>query len=210
MRCELYWMSFPLFSIGHSNHSQAHFLLMLREHKITALVDVRSVPYSRRCPHFHRKQLAEVLPASTGIAYVYLGHELGVRRDEPECYDEQGRVVFARIAETAAFQQGLERLRHGLETHRIAMMCAEHDPLECHRGILIAPRMLSNVSELLHIRRDGTLESHAAAEDRLMRKYHLPDQGLFHTHEQLLAAAYLKQEERIAYRRPQKGSTGNA
>lgn len=190
-----------LFTIGHSSHSLAHFILLLRQHGVTAVADVRSSPYSQRFPHFSRNHLAEALHASAEIAYVFLGQQLGARPDDPECYTAEGRVSFDCVGASLSFRKGIQRVLKGLERYRIALMCAERDPLDCHRGVLIAPRIITQVESLTHIGPDGALESHAEAERRLLAAYHFPDQGLFDTHEQLLAEAYRRREERIAWQR---------
>jgi hypothetical protein len=89
-------------------------------------------------------------------------------------------------------------------------MCAERDPLDCHRGILIAPRINGRVGSLLHIGTDGDLESHSQAEARLMSRLHLPDRGLFHSHDELLANAYHHQEVRIAWKRREESHESDA
>ncbi|MDH3785234.1 MAG: DUF488 domain-containing protein, partial [Acidobacteriota bacterium] len=94
-----------VFTIGHSTHSTTTFVGLLRQHEITAVGDVRSSPYSRFNPQFNRETLKRDLWAS-GIAYVFLGDELGARRSEPECYDADGRVLYDVAARTTLFRQG--------------------------------------------------------------------------------------------------------
>jgi uncharacterized protein (DUF488 family) len=200
-------MPHELLTIGHSNHSLAHFILLLRRHRITAVADVRSSPHSSRHPHFNQRPLAEALLATAEIPYVFLGRQLGARPDDPECYTADGRVSFDRLARTLSFRNGLRRVLKGLERYRIALLCAEQDPLECHRGILIAPRLRPEVSALWHIGPDGSLESHEQAETRLLQTLHLPTRALFHDPAEQLAEAYRRQEERIAWRRPAPGET---
>ncbi|MCA9056149.1 MAG: DUF488 domain-containing protein [Planctomycetaceae bacterium] len=190
-----------LFTIGHSNHSLAHFVLLLRQHGITAVADVRSSPYSRWHPQFSRDNLSEALHAAAEIEYVFLGRQLGARPDEAELLTADGRVDFERLGGSLPFQNGVKRILKGLESHRIALMCAERDPLECHRGILIAPRVLPLVESLDHIGPDGGLETHQQAEERLLAGLHLPNRDLFRTHAELLREAYSRQEERIAWRK---------
>jgi uncharacterized protein (DUF488 family) len=71
-----------VYTIGHSNHPEEHFLGLLRQHAIQAVADVRSSPYSRYTPHFDRESLQKSL-ARAGIRYVFLGQELGARSDDP-------------------------------------------------------------------------------------------------------------------------------
>ena len=94
-----------LFTIGHSTHSWEKFLELLRQHRIEAVADVRSSPFSQFNPHFNRETLRHAL-RQQGISYVFLGEELGARRSEPECY-VNGRVDYSLIARTPAFIHGL-------------------------------------------------------------------------------------------------------
>src|SRR4051812_41956795 len=137
-----------LFSIGHSDHSSFRLVSMLQAHGITAVADVRSNPYSKRMPQFGREQLEHVLKQSA-IRYVFMGRELGARRDEPECY-VAGQARYDRIAELPTFRDGVQRIIKGLEKYRIALMCAEHDPTTCHRMILVCHSMRNHVSEIYH------------------------------------------------------------
>ena len=96
----------PIFTIGHSNHSLEDFLALLSKHRVTAVADVRSAPWSRFNAHFNRNELAAALKAR-GIHYVYLGRELGGRPEDPALYDEDGRVRYERVARTSTFRAGV-------------------------------------------------------------------------------------------------------
>ena len=170
---------FELFTIGHSVHPVEHFMELLRGRGITALCDVRSSPYSRFVPRFNRESIkAEAV--MHGIAYLYLGAELGPRSPDPSCY-ESGQVQYKRLAAREIFQQGLGRLRKVMETHHIALMCAEKDPLTCHRMILICRNLAGDDIVIRHILEDGSLEDNQDAEKRLMKLWNIaPGGSLFH------------------------------
>lgn len=119
-------VSTRLLTTGHSNVGIDQFISLLQRHDVTAVADVRSRPASHYLPHFNKEPLRQSL-AAAGIAYRFLGAALGARPDDPACYD-QGTALYARIARTGAFQQGLARLRQGMVTQRIALLCAEKDP----------------------------------------------------------------------------------
>ncbi|HLZ18120.1 MAG TPA: DUF488 domain-containing protein, partial [Smithellaceae bacterium] len=144
-----------LFTIGHSVHTVEAFLELLKRHSINALCDVRSSPYSRYSSQFNRESLKEEV-LKHGIAYIYLGAELGPRSSDPTCY-VNGKVQYPRLAEREIFQQGLSRLRKGMETHRIALMCAEKDPLTCHRMLLICRNLRGDDIHIRHILEDRSL-----------------------------------------------------
>jgi uncharacterized protein (DUF488 family) len=183
-----------VFTIGHSTHPREHFIALLRLHAITALGDLRSVPYSRVNPQFNREEFKDALRV-TRISYVFLGKELGARRQEPTCY-ERGKVQYDRIAQTSLFGNGLQRVQEGMKNYRLALMCSEKEPLECHRAILVARHLIPLGINVQHIHADGTLESHAEALNRLDQMLNLLEDDRFCSREELL---YRHQEERIAY-----------
>jgi len=196
-----------VFTIGHSNHSLDVFIRLLGGHGITALCDVRSKPYSRLYPQFNREELDRALPIH-GIEYRFLGKELGGRSDDPACY-AGGRIHYERLAESESFQHGLKRLLNGVKQNlRIAAMCAEKEPLECHRAILVARHLAAAGVNIEHIDATGQLENHAAALNRLLRILNLPERDLFHSPEEMLAEAYRRQEERIAYEPSVRSAAG--
>jgi len=189
-----------LFTIGHSNHTFEHFAGLLLQNGITAVADVRSTPQSSYNPQFNRDAIAESLKQA-GIAYVYLGDELGARRLEPECY-RGDRVDFSDTARSALFERGLKRVVEGLKSFDIALMCAEKEPLDCHRSALICrfgERLLGRPG---HVREDGTVESQDQLEARLMQLAGQPENDLFRSREERLDEAYAWLEARVAYRRP--------
>jgi uncharacterized protein (DUF488 family) len=189
-----------IFTIGHSTHSLSRFVELLKQHDITALGDVRSKPYSRMNPQFNREDLKQALKEA-GIAYVFLGKELGARSEDPSCY-ENGKIQYERLALTEQFRLGVERVKEGAAKFRLALMCAEKDPLECHRTVLVARRLAELGMDVQHIHADGRLESQPELNERLMRELALPESDLFRSHEDILKDAYDIQAERIAYAVP--------
>jgi uncharacterized protein (DUF488 family) len=200
-------MTKELFTIGHSNHKIFDFLRLLRNHGITALVDVRSHPVSRVHPQFNKEVLAADLKKAK-IAYVFLGRELGARRVESSCYVD-GRAEHGRIAALPTFQEGLRRIREGIGRYRITLMCAERDPLDCHRGILICRHLRNEGISIQHILADGSLEPQRAFEKRLVYRLKIePD--LFdggQAFDQLLEKAFDTQGKKIAYVQRKRGTT---
>lgn len=192
-------MSLGAFTIGHSTHSFVDFAGLLERHQIDAIADVRSSPNSRRRPEYNRDAFGAALGAF-GIAYVFLGRELGGRPDDPSMY-EDGRVRYDKLGQSARFVAGLTRLEDGARRYRLAVLCSEGDPIFCHRGLLISPRLESLGIEVGHILPTGELEPHAAAMTRLLDLFHLPPQDVFGGRTDLLELASARQEGRIAFRR---------
>lgn len=194
-------MQDTVFTIGHSTHSEERFIGLLLQHEVTALCDVRSAPFSRINPQFNRNALEAALE-QRGIVYRFLGKELGARSGDPSCY-ESGKVQYSRLAETDLFRYGIKRVLRGMKDgFRIALMCAEKEPLDCHRTILVARHLALRGVSISHILADGRLEIHEATLARLARLLNLPEDNMFSTREELLDTAYRKQEERIAYQAP--------
>ena len=190
-------LTHPVFTVGHSTHTLEVFVALLSRHGVTALVDVRSTPYSRANPQFNRETLERHLKAQ-GIKYVFLGAELGARSNDLTCY-EHGRVQYARLARTDLFRSGIERVIRGANDYRVALMCAEKEPLDCHRTILVARALTELGVTVQHILADGRLESHDATMERLLQVIGLRDHDLFRSRDDLIAEALVRQEQRVAY-----------
>jgi len=154
-----------VFTVGHSNHTVEHFLGLLQSQGIQVAVDTRSQPYSKYAVQFDYDALRAALQAA-GIRYLYLGRELGGRPEGDEFYDEAGHVLYDRVASTSLFQEGLSRLERGIREYTVALVCAEENPAECHRRLLICRVLLDRGIRVEHIRGEGRVqtEQEVAAE----------------------------------------------
>jgi uncharacterized protein (DUF488 family) len=165
-----------LFTVGHSNHPIAHFLALLRQHGVEVVADVRSRPYSRFVPHFGKERLAFILE-DEGLGYLFLGRELGgkpARDDTP-----RARLPYpARIEETS-FGQGIETLLDALGARRVALVCRERDPLDCHRLHLICRYLRPMALDIRHILPSGEVEKQPATERRLLERAGAGEMPLF-------------------------------
>lgn len=186
-----------VYTIGHSNHSMEKFIELLAAHGVTAVADVRSHPYSRFNSQFNRERLQADLKRA-GLAYVFLGRELGARSEDQDCYLE-GKVQYDRLARTPLFQEGLARLAQGCRTNRIALMCAEKDPLTCHRAILVCRHLAALSIDAQHILEDGRIESHDEALTRLLTELGFPENDLFRSRDDMILEAYDVRGKQIAY-----------
>jgi uncharacterized protein (DUF488 family) len=186
-----------VFTVGHSTHSSSVFLSLLQKHGITAVADVRSMPVSRFTPQFNRYAVERSL-SDVDIKYVFLGKELGARTEDLTCYVD-GRVRYDLLARTSNFASGIKRLRNGSQSERIAVMCTEQEPLDCHRCVLVARVLEEYEIPVEHIHGDGHAEDHASAMRRLMANFGLDQEDLFRTSDERLKEALNRQEQRIAY-----------
>jgi uncharacterized protein (DUF488 family) len=192
-----------IFTIGHSNLEPEQLLLALKLHSVAILGDVRSRPASGRFPQFNREPL-EYLLREAGLRYEFLGEELGGRPDDPRAYRSDGLVDYVKRRESRQFQSGIERAVALAESENIALMCAEEDPIECHRFLLVSPALIAAGIAPRHIRRRGVLESQSEAEDRLLDLHGFADvksDALFASgRDAALVDALRLQSEKFAFR----------
>ena len=186
-----------VFTIGHSTHTLDEFAALLRRHGVTAVADVRAAPYSRFNPQFKRDALAAGLGA-LGLEYVFLGRELGGRSADPADYRD-GRIDYGRVRGTERFRRGVERVVREAGRRRIALMCAEREPLDCHRTLLVAPALEARDVAVTHILADGGVEPHGAAMDRLLDLLRRPREDLFRTRAELVDDAVRERAARVGH-----------
>lgn len=195
-----------VFTVGLSNHSLDEFTGMLLAWSITDVCDVRSAPWSRYSPQFNKDTIALAL-RQAGITYRFYGGTLGARPADPALIRD-GRVSWDALRATEGFRKGIEEIAALGTTARPSLLCAERDPAECHRTVLVARALVEQGSEIVHIlpgpRGERHHETHASVMDRLARSFHL-EAGLFMTSDSVLEETYRLQEEKIAYR-PAAGS----
>lgn len=192
-------------TIGHSDHSLDAFLALLAQHAVAVLADVRSAAFSRRLPHFSGNALAASLK-ERGVRYAYLGEELGGRPSARVRAQMKGRG-YPAMAATPTFQQGIARVMSGSERFRIALMCAERDPLECHRALLVGRALAERGLEVQHILGDGSLQSQPELAQRLLQAAgHANANDLFADPVQLLDLAYRRQAQRVSLEDAQERS----
>ncbi len=192
-------MTNTLYTIGYSSRSIDDFISLLKQHTITALCDVRSMPYSSRNPQFNREPLKTVLK-SHNIEYVFLGEELGARPKDQSCYVD-GKAIYQKIAATTLFKKGLDRIKLGMQKgYVLALMCAEKDPMTCHRSILICRNLRGQGIDIRHIIDPETTELQTDLEKRLIAQLKLhPDIFKDTDTNALIERAYDAQGDRIAY-----------
>ena len=129
----------PVFTIGHSTRSVEEFIALLLAHHIELVVDVRTVPRSRRNPQFNRETLPHSLQA-VGVAYEHAGALGGFRRPDRESANAGWRNAsfrgYADYMQTAGFATAIETLMERAEHRRLVVMCAEAVPWRCHRSLI--------------------------------------------------------------------------
>jgi uncharacterized protein (DUF488 family) len=201
-------MSEPtIFSIGHSTHTYERFLGLVRKAGVTAIADVRTSPFSRHFPHFNRDPLKSELRAD-GIVYSFLGKELGGRPTDRQFYCD-GVADYERMARSPGFAHGLQRVLEGAQKYRVALMCSEHDPLDCHRCLLVGRALTGRGVVVKHIIANGAILDHRDIEARLLKSEGRESTDLFLSPDELLAEAYRKHARKVAYTEQSDGSEIN-
>src|SRR5260370_21328912 len=156
----------PIKTIGHSNHPIERFVDLLKAGGVALMVDVRSMPYSRRFPQFGKERLARSL-AAAGIGYIHEGAALGGKPEGGGDYDA--------LAEQSAFKDALGRLSERAESTTLCLMCAEKEPLDCHRTVLVSRRLAERGVAIDHLLADGGTRPHREVEEALLAKNGGPD-----------------------------------
>lgn len=172
-------------------------MALLVQHAVGVVVDVRSNPHSRFNPQFNRETIKQTL-CENGIKYMFFGAELGGRSEDNSHY-KNGRIQYKLLAKTKLFGGSIERVATGANTYRIALMCAEKEPLDCHRTLLVAPALEERGVDIKHIHADGHLESHHNAMDRLLAKAKLPSEDALMSRQELISEAIAWQGNRVAH-----------
>jgi uncharacterized protein (DUF488 family) len=193
-------------TIGHSTLPYERFLELLRRANVAAIADVRSAPYSRQFPHFNRESLLNELRAD-GIAYVFLGKELGGRPSDRQFYCD-GVADYERMSQAAEFNKGVDRVLEGAKKYRIALMCSERDPLDCHRCLLVGRALAQRGVRVSHILGDGQVVSHSSIEDKLLELSGRNTEDFFALPSERLSTAYRERARKIAFAEPQPDPSG--
>lgn len=173
------------------------FVQSLRSASVTAVADVRSTPFSRRNPQFNRDTLQQELRMD-GIAYVFLGNELGGRPKERQYFCD-GVADYEKMAKSSDFERGVSRVLEGSKQYRIALMCSEHDPLECHRCLLVGRALHERGATVKHILSNQLFLDQAEVERRLIQLSRQDSADLFQSYRERVAEAYRKRANKVAY-----------
>ncbi|WP_417803278.1 DUF488 family protein [Thalassospira lucentensis] len=187
-----------MFTVGHSTTTYDELSRKLQHVSANVIVDVRSLPYSKHTPQFNQDNLKAQLK-SDGIQYVFLGKELG-GRPEDRSYFIDGVANYELMAKNSKFLAGIERVLHGLsQNYTIALMCAEHNPLDCHRCLLVGRELVNRGVRLSHILGNGCVSTHADIEKELLKISGLDKEDFFTSYDDRLQLAYKDRGQKVAF-----------
>lgn len=199
-------MENTIFTIGHSNLNIENFINLLKEYDINCIVDVRSTPYSKFHSQFNRENIKSELKKN-GIYYIFMGEELGARRNDRSLYTIKGYLDFEKTVKSSKFLKGVSRIKEGLSKgFNIALMCSEKNPMECHRSIMIARYFSDNNFMVKHILDKGEILTQEEIAKKLVDKYFpnrdqislLPEENII-DYEELVRRSYRQRNEEIGY-----------
>lgn len=187
-----------VFTIGHSNHQPRDLIGMIRAAGGGLIVDVRSSPYSRYMSQFNREAFAHSLEEA-GLGYSYLGDSLGGRPATVGTMTN-GVVDYEKVATTPVFSSGIEALEGLMTTATPVLLCAEGEPLECHRCLLVGRHLHEKGLVVAHIRKDGAVEPHEQTVKRLVESF-FPHPDLLMSPEEMVADLYRRQNMSTGYKK---------
>lgn len=189
-------------TIGHGKRELKTFVYTLLRYKVNAVVDVRSVPYSKFSPQFNKGMLESEL-LKHKITYIWMGDSLGGRPSDSSVYDDAGIVDYERLVKTKPFLEGLEKLEELSTMYNIAIMCSEVDPFKCHRFLAISRELSARDYKILHVIDEKRCISQQNLESRLV-KIHFGEfiqMDLFTDHSDTINESYIRQSKNCAFRR---------
>lgn len=195
-----------VFTIGYTSFGLEKFVEVLKKYKINCLIDVRSTPKSSYYKDFDDVNLLPYLK-NYGILYRNYKREFGARQENQSFYNDKGYLDFEVFAKSRQFNEGIEKIKKAQDMgYIVCLMCAEKDPINCHRTILIARNLDKQGFEVKHILATEDLCGQNEIDNRLLSKY-FPNRSqisLFSennlTDEEALERAYKIRNEEIGFR----------
>ena len=142
-------------TIGHGTLPLESFIALLKQHEIQVVVDVRSEPFSARAPHFNRRTLEAALRGA-GVTYRWAGETLG-GRPPSHLRTKSGAPDYERMSREPETARDLDHLAEASKQVRVALMCSEGNPAECHRSRMLEPELASRGVQIEHVLRNGEL-----------------------------------------------------
>ncbi len=194
-----------IYTIGYTGFTLNSFITTLKNYGISCVVDVRSNPMSKYYPDFNKNNLEQALKLA-GIYYRNYVDEFGARQTNKRFYSINGYLDFKKFSKSEFFKSGVDKLITSMNKGYVfALMCAEKDPIDCHRNIMVASEFYRMGYEVKNILADGNYVFQSAIEKRLLEMY-FPDRDQFSMFEkcidniELVERAYEKRNADIGYK----------
>ena len=192
-----------IYTIGYSGFKIEDFVRILKNKKISVVIDVRSVPYSQFYSEYNKENLSKVLNVNN-IYYRNYATEFGARQEDRKYYPE-GYLDFNEFSKSEKFLSGFDRLKKSMQqNYSIVLMCSEKDPIKCHRTILVARAFYNAGYKVVHLLPEEKTMTQKDVEERLLDMY-FPNREQIDmfaptpTLEEYIDAVYKIQNENIGY-----------
>lgn len=191
-----------IFTIGYTAFpNQNDFVAMLKKYNVPYVIDVRSYPIASQFYAIYSKPTLEPLLKNHNIIYRNYAKEFGARQENREYFMEEGCLDFKRFTKSKEFLNGVEKIKKTLSlNYNLALMCAEKDPIDCHRTIMVSRALNLLGFDIKHILATGNLQTQKEIDFRLLKFYHLDESSLFQTKDELIDEAYIRKNIQIGYR----------
>ncbi len=198
-------MNKTLYSIGYAGYQIEDFINELKANEIGVLIDVRSTPYSSHFSEYNRDNLEKRLNCNR-IHYRNYANEFGARQPDPSFYSPEGYLDFEKFTSSTVFNSGVKKIEEGMKQNFVfAFMCAEKDPINCHRSIMVTRPLSEKGYTIIHLIPRSKPISQQVIENRLLEEYY-PERsqiGLFDNNineNELIQKAYRKKNAEIGFR----------
>lgn len=146
-----------VYTIGYTAFSYKKFLKIILEYNISCIIDVRSNPYSKQYPEYNKEYFEKTLKKEK-ILYRNYKYEFGARQDNRCFYSKEGHIDFLKFIKSDIFYRGVEKLQKGIDMkYRFVLMCAEKNPINCHRSIMLGKGFKDYGFNVKHITVNGII-----------------------------------------------------
>lgn len=193
-----------IYTIGYTSFFINDFIETLIRYKVTCVIDVRSTPFSQHYSDYNKDTL-EIALKNKGILYRNYAHEFGARQENRIFYSNGGCLDFSKFISSEQFLDGVKKVTKGTEKgYTFALMCAEKDPINCHRSIMLGKGFKDLGYNVNHIKADGQIETQCEIEKRLLDMYFKDRQQLSlfsaaNDEDSLISECYRKRNNEIGF-----------
>ena len=194
-----------IYTIGYTGFSIEEFIDVLQRYNINVVIDVRSFAYSERYPDYNKNVLNELLKRNK-IYYRNYISEFGARQEDTKFYTSEGYLDFELFAKSKQFLSGVQRIENSVaQGYKIVFLCAEKDPTQCHRTILVSRAFSDKGYPIIHLLPNGNIETQKGIEQKWLDKFYpsRSQMDMFSggkSDEEYIAEIYREQNKKIGYK----------
>ena len=191
---------YTIYTIGYTAFELDGFIRILKNYGINSLIDVRSYPVASEFYKTYSRNFLEPLLKTHNIIYRNYAKEFGARQENRKFYMPEGCLDFEKFSQSSMFLDGVEKIKKGIGlNYKFVLMCAEKDPINCHRAIMVARAMNKMGFKINHIHADGNIETQEKFDQRLLDSYRIQPSFL-QTRDEQLYEVYRKKNKEIGFK----------